>query len=235
MRHAAQATDHHTVDEPSSREVPEAVAYVRDLLDGLGAAWVLCGGWAADAWLGRQTRDHGDVDIAVFHHDQRAVFEHFPGWALVAHDPGVPDDTTEQWNGRPLDLPAHIHLPELHSPLSTSATLTHTEFGFEFLLNERSGHDWVLNREHGIAVPLERAVQTSQWGLATAAPEIVLFFKAGGHLTPDQAHAANDVLRPHDEQDLLALLPILTTDRRTWLAHTLGKTHPGHRWLTHLH
>jgi hypothetical protein len=40
------------------------------------APWALCGGWAIDAWLGRQTREHGDVDVSVFLQDQRALFEH---------------------------------------------------------------------------------------------------------------------------------------------------------------
>ncbi|MFI7611177.1 nucleotidyltransferase domain-containing protein [Nonomuraea terrae] len=226
------------MDEHFSREtaapVPRAVAYVRDLLDGFGPAWVLCGGWAADAWLGRQTRDHGDVDIAVFHPDQRAIAEHFPGWALVGHDPNVPGDTTEHWDGRHLDLPAHIHVPERGSPLSTSADLTHPAFEFEFLLNERSGDDWILNREHGIAVPLHRGVRPSRWGLPTAVPEVVLFFKAGGHLTAAEARTANDVLRPRDEQDLFALLPALTAGRRSWLAQSLGTVRPEHRWLAHL-
>jgi len=53
------------MDDHSSPPVPDAVAYVRDLLAGFGATWFLCGGWAADAWLGRQTRDHFDVDISV--------------------------------------------------------------------------------------------------------------------------------------------------------------------------
>ena len=126
----------------SSREaatpVPEPVAYVRDLFLDFRPAWFLCGGWAADAWLGRQTRDHCDVDIAVFHPDQHAIYEHFPGWALVGHDPNVADDTTEQWNGRRLDLPAHIHVPELGSPLSTSATLRHTA-------KVRAEHPWLLH------------------------------------------------------------------------------------------
>src|SRR3954454_364598 len=101
------------MDDPSTAaSVPEAVAYVRDLFEGFGAPWLLCGGWAADSWLGRTTREHFDVDIAVFHHDQSAIVPQFPGWALVGHDPTVPDETTEQWNGRTLDMPAHIHFPE---------------------------------------------------------------------------------------------------------------------------
>src|SRR5690349_1747396 len=65
--------------QQAATPVPEAVGYVRDLLTGFGPSWSLCRGWAGDAWLGRQTRDHGDVDIAVFHRDQRAIFEHFRG------------------------------------------------------------------------------------------------------------------------------------------------------------
>ncbi|MEO3812305.1 hypothetical protein ABGB17_25185 [Sphaerisporangium sp. B11E5] len=224
------------MDDHFSRgaRVPQAVAYVRDLLAGFGPAWLLCGGWAADAWLGRRTRRHFDVDIAVFHHDQRAVFEHFQGWAVVAHDPHLPDDSTEQWNGRHLDLPAHIHVPTSGSPLATSSTLTHTAFEFEFLLNERSGHDWVLNREQDIAVPLDRCVRPSPWGVPTATPEVVLFFKAGGNLTTAEAEATGGGVRPHDEQDLFALLPGLTGARRSWLRESLAAVRPGHPWLSHL-
>lgn len=33
----------------------------------------------------------------------------WPGWHLIAHDPNVPGATIEAWDGRRLDLPAHIH------------------------------------------------------------------------------------------------------------------------------
>lgn len=228
----------HRMVDPSSRQTatpaPEAVAYVRDLLHGFGAPWILCGGWAADAWLCRQTRDHGDVDIAVFHHDQRAIFEHLKGWTLVGHDPNVADDTTEPWNGRHLDLPAHIHVPELGSSLATSTTATHTAFEFEFLLIERSNHDWVLNRELQIAVPQDRGARHSPWVLSTAVPEVVLFYKAGGNLTTAEVEARSDVLRPRDEQDFHALLPTLSKAQRSWLQESLAKVQPEHPWLIKL-
>lgn len=186
--------------------LPEALAYVRGLLRGLDAPWFLCGGWAIDAWLGGQTRYHSDVDITVFHHDQRAVFEHLPGWALVAHDPHVPDDTTQQWDGRVLDPPAHIHVPTLASPLSTSAALTHSAFEFEVMLVERTGR--------------ERIHHPGPWGLPTVAPEVVLAYKAE-YPTP----------RPHDDEDFQALLPTLDDAQRTWLRGALSEGHP---WLARL-
>jgi hypothetical protein len=214
--------------------VPEPVAYVRDLLQGFGHPWFLCGGWAVDAWLGRQTRDHLDVDIAVFHHDQHAVFEHLPGWALVAHDPNVAGDTTEPWNGRPLDLPAHIHVPKLGSALATSTAATHTAFEFEFMLVERSGEDWVLNREPYIAIPLEHSTGQSSWGLPAEAPEVVLFHKAGGDLSPREVAARRHDIRPQDEQDFRALLPTLTAAQRAWLRSSLDRVRPSHPWLDRL-
>jgi hypothetical protein len=225
------------VVDPFPREAatpPEAVAYVRDLLLGFGPPWLLCGGWAVDAWLGRPTRRHHDVDIAVFHQDQRAIFEHLPGWALVGHDPNVPDDTTEPWNGRHLDLPAHIHVPELRSPLATTTAATHAAFEFEFLLNERRGSDWILNRRLDVALPLERGIQKSSWGLPTAAPEVVVFFKAGGDLSADERQAGDKLLRRQDEQDFFALLPILAEAQRSWLRESVSRIHPEHPWLTHL-
>jgi hypothetical protein len=198
------------------------VAYVRDLLAGLDARWFLCGGWAADAWLGRQTRNNADVDIAVFHDEQRAIFEHLAGWALVGHDPNVPDDTKEQWSGRRLDMPAHVHVPRAGSILATSATATHAEFEFEFLFSERSGDEWVLNREKGIATSVDRVTPRSAWGIPTVTPEVVLFFKGA------------DNPRPQDEQDFVSLLPILTAPQRSWLAESLGRARPGHPWLAQL-
>jgi hypothetical protein len=214
--------------------VPEAVAYVRDLLAGFGAPWFLCGGWAADAWLGRQTREHGDVDIAVLHRDQRAIVEHFQGWALVGHDPNVPDDTAEPWNGRQLDMPAHVHVPTRDSPLAGSPTVSHPAFEFEFLLNEGSDDSCVLNRELDVVVALDRCVRPSAWGLPTAAPEVVLFFKAGGDLSGTELRTAEKLFRQRDEQDFFALLPTLAEGQRSWLRESIARIRPAHPWLAHL-
>jgi hypothetical protein len=116
------------------------------------------------------------------------------------------------------------------TPTSPTKTSAHPAFEFEFLLNERSGQEWVLNREPRIAVPLDRCIRRSDWALPTAAPEVVLFYKGGGNLTG----AEGDTLRPGDEQDFHALLPTLTDAQRSCLRESLAKVRREHPWLAHL-
>lgn len=189
--------------------IPEEVARVASLMSTFSPDWALCGGWAVDSWLGRRSRDHGDIDVTVFHDDQTALFAQIAGWKPIAHDPNVPDDTEEPWDGRHVDLPAHIH------------TVAHEGCKLEVILNERTGHDWGLSKEPGLTMPWSLAVQQSGWGVLTVVPEILLFYKAAD-------------LRSHDEADFQALLPHLTAGQRSWLTESIAVVYPGHRWLSQL-
>jgi hypothetical protein len=188
-------------------------------MSGFPAPWALCGGWAIDAWLGRQTRDHGDVDFLVF--DQRALFDYLGGWQLIAHDTEVDGDTAEPWNGRPLTLPAHIHgrldrgegLPE------NGIALPQDGFVLDIQLNERSGGEWILSREPRISLPLEDSIRRSSWGVPTVVPEVLLFYKAGE-------------LRRRDKLDFLTILPNLAGEQREWLRSAISLV--GHPWLSQL-
>src|SRR5206468_5139111 len=100
--------------------VPEEVARIGELMSTYRSAWAFAGGWAVDAWLGRLTRDHGDVDIAVFENDRGALFEILAGWQLIAHEETMANQGgAELWDGRRLSVPAHIHVrsPEASGPL----------------------------------------------------------------------------------------------------------------------
>ncbi len=200
---------------------PEPVARVVDLMSTYQHDWALCGGWAVDAWLGRLTREHGDTDVIVF--DQGVLFEHLPGWQLLAHDPLAPEHNGEWWDGdRVLSHRSHIHArpPDRRSTLPEGGIAT-TEggFGLEFQLNERARGDWVMRGEPHVSLPLSRAVRDSAWGLPTVTPEVLLFYKAAD-------------LRRRDKLDFLALLPQLTADQRDWLREAIALV--GHPWLTQL-
>src|SRR5918995_2929342 len=85
--------------------IPRPVVRVAELMSTFRPWWALCGGWAVDAWIGEQTRDHVDIDIATFADDQRAVFEQLSGWNLIAHD-AIVESGDDRTLGRPASRPA---------------------------------------------------------------------------------------------------------------------------------
>ncbi len=209
---------------------PEPLVRVAALMSSFRSDWFLCGGWAVDSWLGRQTRDHPDVDIAVFHDDQRAIFEHLEGWQLVAHDPQVPGDTTERWDGRRLELPAHIHARYGDAASVNPETGRGPGFNLEVLLNERSGRDWIFSREPRVRMPLDRSAQRSAWGLPTVVPSVLLFYKATAYFADEEMKNR----RQQDEPDFVALLPRVGEEQRDWLREAISLVYPGHPWLAEL-
>ena len=66
------------------------VTKIGSLLRDLPCPWVVCGGWALDLFLGRVTRPHKDVDVAVARADQLVVRDYLlgRGWALERAEGG---------------------------------------------------------------------------------------------------------------------------------------------------
>lgn len=171
-------------------QVPASVARVAEIMSTFPAVWALCGGWGVDAWLGRQTRKHKDVDIAVFQEDLGALLDHFEGWQLHAHDETDPDSEA-QWQGRILTLPAHVHV-------------RHDDVNLDVQVSERDGDSLVLSRVPHVHVLVDRAIATSSYGVPTLCPEAILYYKALER-------------RPQDDLDFAVLEPSLTSAQSAWL------------------
>ena len=194
--------------------------------------WALCGGWAADAWLGRQTRPHGDVDLAIWHDDQRLAFEYFgDGWSLLGDDnPGR--DSDDPWDGRPLGFPAHIHARHggIAGYLREFDKDEHVLRGgvdFDIQLEQRHGATWRLNPAREVALPIERCVaEHPQTGLLLLVPELLAFYKA----TAENLEFIT-VKRPEYVDDFRGLLPLLGDDGRAWLRTGIAAVNPDHPWL----
>ncbi|MEX0782683.1 MAG: hypothetical protein WD557_08535 [Dehalococcoidia bacterium] len=201
--------------------VPEPVAALAAVMATFPAPWALCGGWAVDAWLGRETREHGDVDLSVFVQDQGALFEHLRGWQLLAHDAAwQPNERDGWWDGHQLlNHPSHIHgrPPEMSGAVPPDGIAT-TEDGFwlDIQINERAGDEWLISRDPLMSMPLRDAVTTSPWSLPTVVPEVLLAFKARD-------------LRRRDKLDFEALLPRLDQGQRQWLREAISRM--GHPWM----
>ena len=57
------------------------------LMCGFHAPWWVAGGRALDLWMGRQTRAHQDVDVAVLRADQKQLHEAFGDWNFTTPRP----------------------------------------------------------------------------------------------------------------------------------------------------
>lgn len=81
-----------TSTPPGSLTTIADVHAVLDVADAVGATLWLDGGWGVDALLGEQTREHGDLDVAVEERDLDALLEalHRNGFARVGEQGAAP-------------------------------------------------------------------------------------------------------------------------------------------------
>jgi hypothetical protein len=200
--------------------VPEAVASIAQTMASFPARWALSGGWAIDAWLGRETREHGDIDVSVSAADQQALFAYLRGWQLVPHSPHAPNESNELWDGHQLTSPTHLHARRGTSePVPKGALLAEHGFVAEFQIDDREGDHWVVSRQPPISVPVGDGVMESAWGVPAVAPEVLLFFKSRD-------------LRRRDKVDFATVLPHLADEKRAWLRDAIARM--GHPWVAEL-
>ena len=62
-------------DDPAGAAVEQlkGLATLGDIMDRHGLDYWLFGGWAVDFWLGKVTRAHDDVDLAVWRNDYEVI------------------------------------------------------------------------------------------------------------------------------------------------------------------
>jgi hypothetical protein len=176
---------------------------VAQLLRGLPASWWIAGGAAIELFLGRRTRRHYDLDLAILRPDQLALRRHLAGWELCV---ASPDRRLEQWDGRALELPIERFWarPEPGAP-----------WWFDGHLEEVRDDRWVYRRDERIWLPLSRFGCRTVDGLPYLAPEVALFYML---INP----------MPKAKTDFRAACPHLSPERRDWLRAALALVQPGH-------
>ena len=186
---------------------PEQVAHA---LAGVDAPWCVVGGHAIDLFLGRETRHHEDIEIAVPRVFFPAIRRYFEGsYALHVVGDGevrclVP--------GEP--YPADRHQCWL---LDEAAN----KWRLDIMQEPGDAQKWVCRRDETINAPREWLTARSAGGISYLVPEAVLLFKA-------------KYLREKDEADFANCLPHLSGAARDWLRNALDKVHPNHAWLEKL-
>jgi Aminoglycoside-2''-adenylyltransferase len=180
---------------------------VADRLRGIDLPWGIAGGWALDLFLGRETRQHDDVEIAIpalRFHEVRPAFAEYEfhvvgdGRRWPFHQ-AMLDRTYQTW---------------LFDPGASVYRL-------DVFREPHDGDTWICRRAPDIRLPYAEVTETAPDGVAYLRPEIVLLFKA-------------KAARPKDVADLAVTLPAMTAARRRWLADALDQVHPGHPWIGQL-
>ncbi len=174
-------------------------------LAGIPVSWAVAGGWAIDLYLGKTTRPHADIEIAVARSDLEAVVAWLSDLEWFAVGDG------RAW---PLaDAPE-----ELHQAWGRDGA---GRWRLDVFREGWDAGEWIFRRDSRIRQPLADAVELSRDGIPYLAPELVLLFKA-------------KAARARDEADFALTLPTLTPDRVRWLREALGIVHPGHHWIRRL-
>jgi hypothetical protein len=185
---------------------PIAPHQAAELLAGLRARWWIAGGWAIDLFLGRQTRPHADLDIALLRGTEPALRACLPAWDIqIAHDGRfIP------WDGDPIVAPHHQFWarPDLESP-----------WACEFMLEEHRNDVWIYRRDAAITMRMGRLTRMTADDIPHLCPEVALLYKAN---KPDLERNA---------ADFAAAAPGLERAQRRWLREALAIAHPGHAWI----
>lgn len=194
---------------------------VQRLLAGVEAPWYVAGGWAIDLFLGAQSRQHEDLEIAIAADRFEQLASALSRFELFVIGPDL---------ASPLPEAGAESGPALATPLAQAGELLalyHETWVLErapgvwrldVFREPSDGDTWICHRDERIRLRYDRLIERTSDGIPYARPEVVLFFKA-------------KAARPKDEEDLATVLPLLDRERRRWLVNALELVHPGHRWV----
>jgi hypothetical protein len=174
---------------------------------GVAFPWYVAGGWAIDLFVGRVTRDHEDLEVAVPSSRFGELASRFPEmdfWVPVG--PGRVAPASEE------ALAGGSHQ-------TFACERRAHRWRFDVFREPHDAHVWICRRDEAIRRPYPQILAQGADGIPYLVPEVVLLFKA---------KAARD----KDRADLEAALPVMSADQRAWLHDALGQVHPGHPWLT---
>ncbi|MFB7140021.1 nucleotidyltransferase domain-containing protein [Gottfriedia sp. NPDC056225] len=177
---------------------------INQVMKGFNKGWYIAGGWAIDLYLGKETRNHHDIEIAIARKDQLSLKEYLNDWTFNK----VLKGELTNWKNEYLELPIH----ELHGRNSQ------TNSELEVLLNEIEFNEWKFRRDKSIICKLDSFYSFSNEGIPYLNPEIVLLYKVSN-------------TREKDHEDFKNVINSLNEFQKKWLREAILRNHPNHEWL----
>ncbi|HEX8124406.1 MAG TPA: hypothetical protein VF548_02370 [Allosphingosinicella sp.] len=177
---------------------------VADRLAACSTLWGIAGGWALDIWRERQSRPHGDIEIAVSSAGLGAVAQCLQGHVFYAASQGRLAEVRPGESGS-------AHQFWLLDPVARKWRL-------DVMTDPGDEARWIYRRDHRVTVPREEILGRSMDGVPYLRPQAVLLFKAKDP-------------RPKDEFDFAGSVPKLASGERRWLTDALSLAHPQSPWI----
>jgi Aminoglycoside-2''-adenylyltransferase len=169
-------------------------------------------GWAIDLFVGRERREHEDLEIAI---PAGRLSEFLPALAgFEVYAVKVPGKATFTPLAEAGDGLRETHQTWVRDPASG-------DWRLDLFREPGDGDTWICRRDERIRLPYDEVIAHTADGIPYARPEVILLYKA--------KHS-----REKDEADFAAVLPHLDAEARARLAGWLDLVHPGHRWLAEL-
>lgn len=181
---------------------------VAERLIDVSAPWCVAAGWALDLFIGKATRAHDDIEIAVprTSFDEVAAALHEYEWDVVGDGQVWPY------------ADAHRH-PELSQTWMRDPSTGY--YHLDVFREPHAGDQWIYRRDPSLTIPYSELIETGEAGIPYLIPEVALLFKA---------HAN----RPKDDGDFARVLPLLPDHRIARLSQWLTRFYPQHEWLAEL-
>src|SRR5687767_9133170 len=133
----------------------------------MDAPWWIAGGWAVDLFVGQETREHADIEVAVLRKHQLELQRTLADWDLRIADVG----SLTVWE-HGVRLP-----PEKHGIWGREPGIRDA-WQLEIALERAEGTRWVYRRDERVSLPLALLGMRDERGIPYLAPEVVLLYKS---------------------------------------------------------
>jgi hypothetical protein len=167
---------------------------INKIMIGYQFPWAIAGGWSIDLYLGKVTRDHSDIEVAILRNHQLLIRQHLADWQFNK----VKGGKVITWSENEL-----LQLP-IHETYAEKANAK-----IEILLNESEEDFWIYRRNSRIQRKMNKTILTTANGIPYLSPEITLLFKSKN---PE----------PKDEMDFRNTVKFLDDEQKAWLKHRLS-------------
>lgn len=190
---------------------PFSPSEVTQIFTDFSASWCIAGGWGLDLFMGKVTRDHGDIDVVVLRDDQGQLFNIFRGSQIFVVDP---PGALRAWEPE-----EYLAAPLYNIWVRKERT---GPWKIQIMLQDHTKQEWLFRRDHSITGALEDLMIKSKQGIPILNPTIQLLYKAKNP-------------RGKDQDDFREVLPYLQMEQRMWLHEKIGQVYgPRHRWMEEL-